>query len=594
MKTERLEPLNWFVGLKNTSLQLLVYGNDLQDVKLSSNIPSAKIVGSNRTSQDLAIFTIDLSDVSHAGTFDLTFTNDRGETLVEKYSLLDKKSYQKQEFNASDSIYLIMPDRFDTETNNGLEDIDRSNPNGWHGGTINGIINRLDYLKNLGITSLWHTPVFKNGGPVETNGDKSEKFFPYHGYAITDFYGIDKHFGTFEDYVNFVAVAHGKGLKVIKDIVFNHCSIGHKWYASPLLKNWFNNLESKQNTNYDTTSIFGSYCSKEYKKQTVKGWFTPYMVDLNLECDELLTYMTQMTIWWIEMTGIDAFRMDTYQYADHKSMLKWQRSINNEYPGFPIIAETWVNETAYTAETQKRSRNSLRNNPLIVMDFAFQKHLWDAFHDREKGAEIMYNHFLYDFLYKYPQQTMAFIDNHDLPRFLSEFSDFKDIKLALGLLLTVPRIPQILYGTEILLEGEGWSEGDGFMRSDFPWDWDNEYRNPIERGKRNQMLNFVKTILAFRNENPHIFTGDVIHFRPDENNNIYAFVRECKNRKERQGILVLANFSKKDVTLDMNKYSEVTKKYKHAVDIIEDINHTQLLKDTLIINKQEIKIINLY
>lgn len=594
MKIDRLEPMNWFIGLKNPLLQLMVYGDDLQSLELTSNIPSAQIIDNKRTSQDVAIFTIDLSAVQQGGTFDLTFTNGNGESLVKKYTLTEKKQCHKKTLTASDSIYLIMPDRFDSESHNDCEDIDRVNPNGWHGGTINGITKRLDYLSDLGVTSLWLTPVFKNEGPVETNEDKSEQYFPYHGYAITDFYEIDKHFGSFEDYVNLVAAAHDKGLKIIKDIVFNHCSIGHKWYTSPLLKNWFNNLESKQNTNYDTTSIFGSYCSKEYKKQTVNGWFTPYMVDLNLECEELLIYLTQMTIWWIEMTGIDAFRMDTYQYADYKSMLKWQRSINDEYPGFPIIAETWVNEPAYTAEIQKRSQNVIKKNPLIVMDFAFQRHLWDAFHDRNKGAEIMYNHFLYDFLYRYPQQTMAFIDNHDMSRFLSEFHDIKDVKLALGLLLTIPRIPQILYGTEILLDGAGWSKGDGYMREDFPWGWDMEYANPIERNQRNEILNYVKSILAFRRENPSIFTGDVIHFKPDAGSGVYVFSRNCKQGKERRGILVLANFSEKDVAIDFSKYHEVTKKYKHALDIIDGSDFIELPDKLITLHGKEITILNLY
>ncbi len=594
MKIERLEPLNWFVGLKNPSLQLMVYGDGLQGLELTTNIPSAQILSSKKTSQDIAIFTIDLSAVHQGGTFDLTFTKGDGEIHVEKYTLTEKKPYQKRDITASDSIYLIMPDRFDTESNNSSEDIDRTNPNGWHGGTINGITGHLDYLKNLGVTSLWLTPVFKNEGPIETNEDNSEKYFPYHGYAITDFYGVDKHFGSFEDYVNFVAAAHSKGLKIIKDIVFNHCSIGHKWYTSPLLKNWLNNLESKQNTNFDTTSIFGSYCSKGYKKQTVKGWFTPYMVDLNLECEELLTHLTQMTIWWIEMTGIDAFRMDTYQYADHKSMLKWQRSINNEYPGFPIIAETWVNESAYTAEIQKKSLNIIKKNPLIVMDFAFQRHLWDALHDRNKGAEIMYNHFLCDFLYRYPKQTMAFIDNHDMSRFLSEFHDIKDVKLALGLLLTVPRIPQILYGTEILLDGAGWSKGDGYMREDFPWDWNMEYANPIERNQRNQMLDYVKNIMAFRNENTQIFTSDVIHFKPDAGNNVYVFARTCKQGKERRGILVFANFSEKNASIDLSQYHEATKKCKHALDIIDGSDFMVLPDKFITLHGKGIKILNLY
>ncbi len=587
MQINKIEPPNWFVGMNDSSLQLLVYGSDLNSIQFSSDIDSVEIVEEVNSDDNIAIITLNIGKAAKEGEYNLCFKKG-DEVVVVKYSLLDKRLYRKREITPADSIYLIMPDRFDvSEKLDGLSDIDISNPNGWHGGNLKTISRRLNYLRQLGITSIWLTPIFKNEGSIEPCGDGD--IYPYHGYSITDFYDIDKHFGSFDDYLRLIATAHSKGLKIIKDIVFNHCSIAHIWNKSALLKEWFNHTNPQQCTNYDTTSVFGSYVPKSYKNQTIEGWFTEQMIDLNLRDKHLLKYLTQMTIWWIETTDIDAVRMDTYLYSDYPSMLKWQSHIHKEYPGFPIIAETWISESSYTAKIQNESAKAIADNPLIVMDFAFQKQISNAFTTMDNNAaEILYNHFLYDFMYPYPQQTLVFLDNHDMNRWMFAHPNLEMIKLAMGIILTVPRIPQIYYGTEILLDGAGWKTGDGYMREDFPWNWAEESNNPITRIQRKEMLDYTTTLLNVRKHSQALIKGEMIHFIPK--NNIYAYIRKYKN----EVILICANLSNARVKFAFNDYAECLSDCTSIIDIMDHKDYTPFINKQLILKNYQILILNIY
>lgn len=408
MEIRRIDPPCWFANMNNHHLQLVVYGADLKDVKVKIKYDielAYKIVS---MTDDYIILDVDVSDAKPNTKIVLTFSKD-ARTIVEDYCFLSRRNKQIEAFSMKDSIYLLMPDRFSVEATSSKKrlTIDATNPDCWHGGTINGISHHIDDISNMGFTAIWHTPVFENAQKVS---DETQ-YYDYHGYAITDFYNIDPHFGTVNDYCDFVDTAHQKGVKVIMDIVFNHCGINHPFVSNPPIKDWFNHSDSNQKplTNYSPLTDFDRYASEYDRQHFVKGWFTHSMPDINLENEEVLTYMTQMTIWWIETADIDAFRIDTYPYAGVNNMAEWQRRLYAEYPGFPLLSEAWVGETEYVSQMQKDNIAAIPDSTMTFMDFAFQRRMSEAI--GEKNARMIYTHFAMDFVYETPQNLLAFIDN---------------------------------------------------------------------------------------------------------------------------------------------------------------------------------------
>lgn len=412
MVIEKIEPEYWFSGLQTKTLQLLIYGEDLEGVSVETTIPCTMLDLNTKTGDRHLLVNIELDKELKAGTYTLLFVRD-GENNSIDYEIKSRKerTISSSSISSHDVVYLLMPDRFARGDKKLLvSDDERNNPNTWHGGNIAGMIASIDYLAKMGYTAIWHTPVFKGS--------------EYHGYAITNFYEIDPHFGCREDYVKFVSEAHCRGLKVVKDVVLNHCSIEHPWMKHPPLEDWFNgSIIEYERTNFKVTTVLDPYASSIDKRQTICGWFTDKMPDLNFKNPHVRTYFLQMAIWWIETFGIDAFRVDTYPYVDMESMVNWQNRLSEEYPVFSIIAETWMSEVAYTSQIQKNVQSRLRDkNSLVVMDFAYQKklkHYLDRIPLYDKEAQL-YHHFVYDFLYNEAANTLVFLDNHDLPRWASE------------------------------------------------------------------------------------------------------------------------------------------------------------------------------
>ena len=328
---------------------------------------------------------------------------------------------------------------------------DRSQPSLRHGGNLEGIRQHLDYFNELGVTALWFTPVLENNSPDTDNG-----FSTYHGYATTDYYRVDPRFGTNAQYRQLIADAHAHGLKVVMDMIFNHCGFEHPWVSDMPTADWFNlpqwlkESEGKSNptgtsfqqTSYKLTPVMDPYASKVDMKETVEGWFVPTMPDLNQKNPHVMKYLIQNSIWWIETVDIDGIRMDTYPYADRAGMAQWMRVLDAEYPNFNTVGETWVTEPAYTAAWQKDSKLSPVNSYLkTVMDFSFFDKLNMAKNEETdawwNGLNRIYNSFVYDYLYVNPSNVMAFIENHDTDRFLGNGRDTLALKQALALLLTV-------------------------------------------------------------------------------------------------------------------------------------------------------------
>lgn len=558
----RIDPPYWFSGMKTPNLQLMFIGKNVSNASFEFDIPHDSLYRVSDVSTDYAIFYLHLSEDIKDGIYQIIIDGD-----IYYYELKSRREWDEtnDSISCKDTIYLVMPDRFAHDGTDTVYDIEynRKNPNARHGGNLNGVTSHLDYLSHLGVTALWLTPVLENNMPNE--GAKSQYSF-YHGYAITDFYNIDPHFGSILDYISFVEKSHKKRIKVIKDFVFNHCGLRHLWVNNPPMNDWISSDESGQHmlTNYKISTLFDPYAPTSEKLATIDGWFTENMPDLNLSNRHLLTYMTQMTLWWIETSGIDAIRMDTYPYVHINSMIEWQKRIQQEYPGFSIIAETWEPEAAYTAKIQDMVYEAIPDCSFIVMDFAFQKRIERSLIDC--NANEAYNHFVYDFLYRYPKRVMSFLDNHDLRRWLSIVPNHKKLMLALGMLLTTPRIPQILYGTEILLSGDGKGFGDGNNRNDFPGGWEsdpfNKFINKNRTHQENEIYQFISKLLKWRKDNPEIVCGDMIHYIPQ--NGVLVYFR----KSYASSLMVAVNFSNQRKIVGCDRFSGELKSIYYMKDIL--------------------------
>ena len=604
-KIDRIEPTNWWVGMKNPTVQLMVYGKDIRSAEVTTDSPGVSIDSLVRLDSPNYLLVYMNVGKAQPGTVNLKFASGSSKTTV-KYQLKqrDMRGEERMGFTAADVLYMLMPDRF--ANGNGKNDnikglntysIDRSQPSLRHGGDLEGIRRHLDYFTDLGVTALWFTPVLENNSP--DHGKQST----YHGYATTDYYRVDPRFGTNEEYRQLVSEAHAKGLKVVMDMIFNHCGFEHPWVKDMPSHDWFNCPEwlypenqknvvktktmdgeqitndKYQQTSYKLTPVLDPYASKIDLHETVDGWFVPTMPDLNQRNPHLMTYLIQNSEWWIETVGIDGIRMDTYPYADRAGMARWMKELDREYPNFNTVGETWVTEPAYTAAWQKDSPLSEQNSYLkTVMDFSFFEKINKA-KDEEtdawwNGYNRIYNSLCYDYLYKDPSHVMAFIENHDTDRFLGEGKDTLALKQALALLLTVRRIPQLYYGTEVLMNGTK-SVTDGNVRRDFPGGFPGDTHNAFTREGRtkeeNAMFNWTSRLLHWRQNNDVIVKGQQTQFIPQKG--VYVVARTLGQK----AVLTVINGTSHTATLDIARYAEITRGATTATNVLTgrkiDISH---------------------
>lgn len=576
MEITKIYPPCWFAKMNNPKLQLVICGGDLAnahvDIMGKPNLNYEIISKTN----NCIVLNVDTSDVGFNTIYSLQLRRN-GETVEKKYNFLPRRNRAIEALSMKDAIYLLMPDRFAiTGSKNCLNRnvIDKSNPDCWHGGTLKGMMDHIGDIADMGFTAIWHTPVFENKQEVTND----TKYYSYHGYAITDFYEIDSHFGNIGDYCDFVDAAHKKGLKVIMDMVFNHCGIDHPFVKNPPVKDWFNDLGEGtcKLTNYSPLSAYDKYASEYDKEHFVRGWFTQDMPDLNLSNDIVLDYMTQMSIWWIETTGIDAFRIDTYPYAGVEYMQEWQRRLYAEYPQFPILSEAWVGETEYTAKMQSDNLKAIPESTMTFMDFAFQRRLFET--SIENMAREIYSHFALDFVYKSPHNLLAFLDNHDVARWLVKHLSVEGLKQAIGLLLTIPRIPQIYYGTEILMAGDGKGDTDGNMRQDYPW-------NISLTAEQQDFKAYVCKLLKWRKGCKAITDGEMMHFVPLDGK-VYVYFRYLRdnngNVDDSNVVMIVVNFSEENKEVDLCRFKEMLSVCELWHDVID--NKVMLLNSMNSIN----------
>ncbi len=560
------EPAFWWSGMKNPELQLMVYGENIASFRPSVSYPGVKLKSS--VALESPNYLLVYLDVENAqpGTFDITFKKDKKQIKMPYELKARKKDACKiKGFDSSDVLYLIMPDRFangDPSNDNLVMKTayktDRNDPSARHGGDLAGIEKHLDYIEDLGVTAIWLNPVLEN----DMQGGS------YHGYATTNYYRVDPRFGTNEDYVRLIDKTHAKGMRVVMDMIFNHCGSDHIWMKDVPSKDWFNNLDKYVETNHVKEVYFDPYASEYDTKRMVDGWFVPSMPDLNQRNPHVATYLIQNSIWWIEYSGVDGIRQDTYPYADYKMMVDWCNAIYREYPNYNIVGEAWMNQTMGTAFWQKDSKLNERGNTMLksVMDFRLMGLSHSAFFGDAGGMQALYEHLAYDYAYADIYNVLRFLDNHDTDRFLPAMPEKLDaFKQGIAFMLTIPGIPQLYYGTELLMNGTK-QKGDGYIRLDVPGGWPGDAVNQFEASGRtdiqNEAWNYMQKLLKWRKGNEVIAKGKMKHFVPQ--NGVYVYARNLNGKQ----VVVIMNGNAKESVLPLDRYDEILKGYTSGKDVI--------------------------
>ncbi|WP_417429013.1 glycoside hydrolase family 13 protein [Halpernia sp.] len=597
---DRVEPPFWWHNMHNPQVQILLYGKDIasKNIELSDGIKIEKL---EKVENPNYVFLTLNTNAIISSNFKINVKEGSKNIASYKYELKDRRpnSAERKSYNSSDVIYLIMPDRFSNgdEKNdsqpNLTEKANRNLPNGRHGGDLQGIINHLDYLKNLGVTTIWLTPV----------NEDNEKQTTYHGYAQTDLYKIDGRYGTNSDYSKLSAELKSRNMKLVQDYVTNHWGISH-WLIQDLpSKDWIHQFpdgEGKdgfKRSNYRISSQFDTNTSEFDKKLALDGWFDTTMPDLNQSNPLVLNYLTQNAIWWIESSDLDGMRVDTYPYNDKIAMAKWAKSITNEYPNFNIVGETWMQSPANISFWQKNSKigeiENYNSNLPSVMDFNLFTSMPSAFSNKQnwdQGIVKLYDSFSNDFLYPDINNLLVFFENHDTMRWNEIFnSDIRYYKMVFSLIMTVRGIPQIYYGSEIGMRGNKDKLGDADIRRDFPGGWksdkENAFNPKTQTAFQQEYYDFSSKLLNWRKDKTVIHIGKTKHYVPE--NNVYVYFRYNEN----ESVMVIINNNEKDQTLKLNRFAESLHNYTKGKDIISNKDFD--LKNDLTISAKSSLILDL-
>lgn len=573
---ERIEPLNWWVGFKDQSLQLMVRGNQIETRSITLNYPGVKLVSVQKVENPNYLFVnLQISSTTKSGTFPISFAKKGEKTISINYELKNRV-HQSRGVTNKDFIYLIMPDRFaNGDTSNdqiaGMKDKTFSRDSIFyrHGGDIQGIINKLPYLQELGVTTLWLNPVLEN----------DEFKASYHGYANTENYQVDRRFGNNALYKKLVDECHKRGMKMIKDLVHNHIGDQHFLYLDQPSKDWFHQWPKYTGTTYKDQTLFDPYAASADRKLMTDGWFDHHMPDLNQQNPLVKKYITQSHIWWIEYAGLDGFRLDTYAYNDRDFMAQWAKAITLEYPNFTFFGETWVNGTAnqvfFTGgnTVNQHFDTGLQGVTDFQTYFAINETLNGKFGWTD-GVNRLYSVLASDYQYQDPTRNVLFLDNHDVSRFYSVVGeDFNKFKSGIILLLSLRGIPQMYYGTEILMKN--YADPDGKVRADFPGGWPSDQVNKFTAAgrneKENEAFNFVKKLANYRKNNTVLQDGKLMQFVPEKG--VYVYFRYNAT----QTVMVVMNTNDQAETLETSRFAERIGKHQTLLNIVTD--QKQLIKN---------------
>ncbi len=585
---DRVEPPFWWVGFKETKLQLLVHGAEISQYTPNITFPGVSITKVIRVKNPNYLFIdVMVAPDAKAGQFNISFKNTTGEKISYGYELKarSENSAARQGFNSSDAIYLITPDRFangkmQNDTVAGLEDKhNRDFKGGRHGGDIQGISDHLDYISDMGFTSIWLNPVLENAQPT----------YSYHGYATTDFYKVDPRFGSNEEFRLMVEKARDQGIGFIMDMIANHSGSEHWWMKDLPSDDWINYADEYLvgkyvNTTHRRTLLRDPYSSASDKKRFSNGWFVETMPDLNQKNPLMAEYLIQNAVWWIEYSGLTGIRMDTYPYSDMTFMSEWTRRIMEEYPNFNIVGEEWSINPSVISYWQrgKINKNGYVSYLPSLMDFPLNHILAKGLMDKEewsKGLIDIYKLLANDADYPDPSNLVIFPDNHDMSRIFTQLNEDEDLyKMAIAFNLTMRGIPQIYYGTEILMSNPG-TDDHGIIRSDFPGGWAGDTVNAFT-GKglklsQQQAQDFMRKLLNWRKDKDVIHNGKLMHYVPEDG--VYVYFRYDETDK----VMVIFNKNDKETDLPLDRFAEIMNGTKSARDVITERKFKILNKITL-------------
>jgi len=572
---DHLEPPFWWVGFEEPGLQLMIHGNDITRFTPSIDYPGVAIERVERVrSPDYLFVYLSLDKVAKPGQFDIVFSHG-DEKLTHRYSLRQKDPdpAHAKGFSPADSIYLITPDRFangdsGNDVVEGMGDhADRNKPGGRHGGDIQGIIDSLGYIESMGFTAIWLNPLLENAMPE----------YSYHGYSTTDFYRVDPRYGSNEQYRELVAQAREKGLGVIMDMIVNHIGSEHWWMDDLPTGDWLNFQDGFVGTSHEHIAEQDPHVSAYDYRMYSDGWFVPTMPDLNQRNALLADYLTQNALWWIEYLGLAGIRMDTYPYPDKHYMAEWTRRIMQEYPDFNIVGEEWTSNQAAVAYWQRGKVNTDGYVSWLpsLMDFPLQESMRLALMTEEgsrlddgsqAGLMRLYLALANDFVYADPGALVTFPDNHDMSRIFTQVGEDQDLyKMALAYVLTTRGVPQIYYGTEILMGNPGTTD-HGVIRSDFPGGWAGDEKNAftgsgLSADEKNAQA-FVRKLLTWRRDKTVIHSGKLTHFRPE--NGTYVYFRH----DDSDSVMVVLNKNETAVDLELARFAERLNGFSSVTDVI--------------------------
>ena len=563
----KLEPPFWWSGMHNTNLMLTLYGEDLADYAVASNDLTITDVVRLENNNYLFVY-LDFA-AAKPGTYQLVLEHSQKESIQIPYELMERRegSALRKGYDSSDFIYLIMPDRFANgdPTNDSHPDLheqsNRKDPWGRHGGDLQGIIDHLDYIAQLGVTAIWNTPVLEDNDPKGS----------YHMYAASDVYQIDRRFGSNEKYKQLSAELKKRNMKLIKDYVVNHWGLEHYMIQDLPSKDWINQWDEFTPSSHAKEIFSDPYAAEVDVKQLVNGWFVDSMADLNQKQPQLLKYLTQNAIWWIEYADLSGLRVDTYPYNSRDEVTLWSKAIMDEYPNFSIVAESWVINPIHLSYWQKDSpiaaMSGFNSQVTHVKDFALFAAVQEVFTEKtpwwDQKMNKIYKVFQNDFVYANPNDLMVFLENHDTTR-INELVDFENYKLMTTLLATVRGVPQTYYGTEISIKGSK-EKGDADLRKDFPGGWPDDLRSaftPIGRTPtENKYFDFTAQLFNWRKSEPVIHHGKTMHYAPQ--NEVYVYFRYTDTKS----VMVILNANDEAQTLDLSRYKQRIGSATEAKDV---------------------------
>ena len=578
LNVDRVEPTCWWVGMKNPIVQLMVHGQEIAATEISLNYPGVKINSISRLENPNYVFIdLNISSEAKAGTFPILFRKNKKEVVSYTYELKNREpdSANRKGFDGSDVIYLITPDRFvnGNPANDavvGIKELpDRADKNGRHGGDIQGIKNSLDYLSKLGFTSVWLNPVLENNMTRVS----------YHGYSTTDFYKVDARFGSNEEYRELAQAIHQKGMKLMMDMIFNHIGSEHWWMKDLPSADWLNQYPDYKISSHRRTVNQDPHASEADKRAMSDGWFDNTMPDMNLRNHFMANYLIQNSIWWTEYLGLDGIRMDTYPYPDKFAMAEWTKRMLDEYPAFYMVGEEWTTNPAIVSYWQKGKVNQdgyVSELPGL-MDFPLNSAVVRGLKDPETwggGLMTLYEALSNDFQFPHPEKLITFPDNHDMSRFYTQLGEnFDLLKMGIAYYATTRGIPQLFYGTEILMSNPG-TEEHGIIRSDFPGGWNGDLVNAFTGAglseKQKQARDYIQKVLNWRKTNTVVHSGELKHFVPVDG--VYVYFRYNQNGT----VMVVLNKNNQEKTIDTSRFNEIMGNCTSGKEIISGITITDM------------------